>query len=582
MKKTILFLFIAISLLFYSCESVFDFGADGRVTNDEIFSDYLLTGKYLQTAYSYYPGTGASSAGGTFLASYTDEAQNAQDVVPGTSTVNYYNGNMSSNNNLLDGSIYADMFNGIRRCNIFIANVDKVPLFTIEEHRGQWKAEAYLLRAYFYLQLIKRFGPVPIFKDALPLDYDFSTMKRPTFYENVQAIIEDCDAALAQPELKFRQISGIQDGKMTRGVAYAIKSQAMLFAASPLWNDGKNYWTEAASVTKDAMDKLESAGFGLFNPGAISIKGCYSQYQEYFLTASEGVESPTKEKETILGTTRMTLWANYGLPMMADVTKAGISPSQELVDAYETTDGKPVLNLAKPYLDDEHLQPNYNSENTLYNASNPYANRDPRLFSTIYCNGNFHNLSANTLPVYTYVGGNCGISENSNLFTRTGYYLRKWIHYSSKTNSNLDGFWHDYRMAEIYLNFAEADFYAKGAVTAEALAAVNKIRARVGMPSIPASISTTDFELRLRNERRIELAFEENRYFDLRRWEIQKDYEGIVTGMKITQNGTALNYNRIVVQKRIVTDEKYLMWPIPLSEENKFKLLGITYQNPGW
>ena len=103
MKKTILFLFIAISLLFYSCESVFDFGADGRVTNDEIFSDYLLTGKYLQTAYSYYPGTGASSAGGTFLASYTDEAQNAQDVVPGTSTVNYYNGNMSSNNNLLDG-----------------------------------------------------------------------------------------------------------------------------------------------------------------------------------------------------------------------------------------------------------------------------------------------------------------------------------------------------------------------------------------------------------------------------------------------------------------------------------------------
>ena len=102
------------------------------------------------------------------------------------------------------------------------------------------------------------------------------------------------------------------------------------------------------------------------------------------------------------------------------------------------------------------------------------------------------------------------------------------------------------------------------------------------MPDILSSISPEDFELKLRNERRIELAFEEHRYYDLRRWKIQKDYEGVITGMRITENDGAFDYNRIVVQKRNVTDDKYLMWPIPLTEENKYKAIGVTFQNPGW
>ncbi|SFB88501.1 Starch-binding associating with outer membrane [Algibacter lectus] len=582
MRKKIILLLITVGLFFPSCEDAFDFGSDGRVTYDEIFSDYLLTGKYLTTAYSYFPYYGASSAGGTFLASFTDEAQDAQDVVPGSNSLKYYEGNMNSASNLIKGSLYDNMFKGIRTCNVFLARVDDVPSFTIQEHRGQWKAEAYLLRAYYYLQLIKRYGPMPIFKEELPLDYDFSTMERPSFYENVQAIIADCDAALAQPELLYRQVSGLQDGYMTRGVAYAIKSQAILFAASPLWNDGNDHWAEAATVTKEALDALEGAGYGLFNPSNTSIPGLYSKYQEYFLTQPESVEFPSVEKETILGKSRMTLWSGYSLPILADVTKAGISPSQELVDAYETIDGVPVLDPTMPYLDDAHLQPNYNSANTMYDPENPYANRDPRLFSTIYCNGNFHNLSNNTIPVETYVGGSSEISDNSNLNTRTGYYLRKFIHYDSRKNSNKDGFWHDYRMAEMYLNFAEADFYAKGAVTTEALAAVNTIRSRAGMPDIQISTSTSEFELKLRNERRVELAFEEHRYYDLRRWKIQSDFEGIVTGMKITKNGEDFEYDRIVVQERNITDEKYLMWPIPLTEQNKYNALGVEFQNEGW
>lgn len=278
----------------------------------------------------------------------------------------------------------------------------------------------------------------------------------------------------------------------------------------------------------------------------------------------------------------MTLWSGYSLPILDDVTKAGISPSQELVDTYETIDGVPILDLENPYLDEDHLIPNYNPDNTMYDPANPYANRDPRLFSTIYCNGNFHNLSNNTVPVETFVGGNCEISGNNNLYTRTGYYLRKFIHYSSKNNNNQDGFWHDYRMGEIYLNFAEAEFYSKGSATPDAVAAVNKIRERAGMPLLQDGISNQEFELRLRNERRVELAFEEHRYYDLRRWKLQDQYEGIVTGMKITPTDDGMDYQRVVIQKRDITDEKYLMWPIPVLEENKFKTLGVEFQNPGW
>ncbi|MFB9054639.1 RagB/SusD family nutrient uptake outer membrane protein [Formosa undariae] len=582
MKIKIIYILMTLSVLTTSCESAFDYQADGLLTYDEIFSDFTLTGKYYTTCYSYMPGLSTGGGGSTFLASYTDEAQDAQDVIPGNSTLSYYEGDMNSNNNLLKSSLYNDMWEGIRSCNIFLANVDNVPYFNVESYRGQWKAEVYLLRAYYYLQLIKRYGPMPIYTDPLEIDYDYSNMERPTFYDNVQQILDDCNSALAQPELLFRVVSGVQDKEMTRGVAYAIKSEAMLFAASPLWNDGNNFWEEALAETKEAMENLENAGFGLYNPGSTANNNLYSKYQEYFLTGSEGVENPTIEVETIKGNSRMTLWANYGIPFKQDVLRAGMSPSQELVDAYETIDGKPILNPEMPYLDSEHLQPNYNTDNTLYDPENPYENRDPRLFSSIICNGNYNNLSNNSDQVETFVGGNSGISTTSNQYTRTGYYLRKWVNYESKDNYNVDGYWSDYRMAEIYLNFAEANFYARGAVTSEALAAVNLIRSRAGMPDIPASISTKDFELKLRNERRIELAFEGKRYYDLRRWEIQSDYEGVVTGMKITKNGEELDYDRIVVQKRDVTAQRYLLWPIPLTEQNKFNAIGVEFQNFGW
>lgn len=586
MKKIYFILILSFALFFSACNDVFDLSPDGRLSYDQIFSDNVLTGGYLNKCYSYIPSMGMGYDNSTFLGVYSDEAQDAEDIQAGR-IANYYQGMMTSSNNLIEGgsntNTYNNMYTGIRKCNVFIDNIGNAKNLIIESNRSKWKGEAYALRAFYFWHLIKRMGPLPIIKHELPVDFDYTTHKRPTFYECVQSIITDCDSALVQPNLPWRSNLEAERGAMTKSVVTAIKSQAILFAASPLWNGGENYWAEAATVTKSALDALLGKNYALYNPATSSVKA-YSNYQRFFLVKPEMLDIPANDKETIYSGKGQigAVWQQHGLPFVADVAKAGVSPSQELVDSYETLNGQSVLDLAKPYMDADHLVPNYNKANTQYNKNDPYNNRDPRLFSTIYCNGVFHNLTNNTLPVGIYEGGNSGISQTNNRYTRTGYYLRKFMDYTSTKTANKDGYWRYYRLAEMYLNYAEAEFYANG-LTTNAINAINVIRNRVGMLNLPVSISAADFELRLRNERRVEFAFEEHRYFDVRRWKIQDKTEGLVTGMNIVKTAPSIfTYERIVVSRRPLTEVKYLIWPIPNTEQIKYSQYGVDYQNVGW
>lgn len=574
-------------LLSSACKKdLLDLYPDGRITYQQIFSDDNLTGGYLNKCYSYIPLMGMSYDNNTFLGVFSDEAQDAQ-ASQGGRIANYYQGLMTSSNNLVEGgnnsNTYVNMYTGIRKCNVFIDNIDKATNLKSESNRSKWKGEAYALRAFYFWQLIKRFGPLPIIKHELPADFDYSSQKRPTFYECVQSILADCDTAIAQPNMPWRSNIESERGAMTKSVAVAIKSQAILFAASPLWNEGKNLWKEAALITKTALDSLLTKNYALYNPSTTAAN-VYSNYQTMFLLKPEMLDNPTNDKETIYYQQGQigAVWQQHGIPFIANVQKAGASPSQELVDSYETLNGQPILDPAKPYLDNDHLVPNYNTSNTQYDKNDPYKNRDPRLFSTIYCNGVFYNIANKTSPVWTYVGGNAGISQTNNRFTSTGYYLRKYVDYTSTQTANKDGFWRYFRLAEMYLNYAEAEYYANG-VTANALNAINIVRKRAGLPDLMIGISSSEFELRLRNERRVEFAFEEHRYFDVRRWKIQNNSEGLITGMKINSTGpNTFSYERFVVSRRPVTDEKYLIWPIPLTEQLKYAQVGVSYQNKGW
>ena len=635
---TIIACFLA--TVIYSCSDVMNQAPDGKISLEEVFGDNDKTMYYLNTCYS-----GINAKGCLYFfwsrgpVNWCDDSWDADDLdVSWAASRRYYDGNASAsdfpaNYNAGDSGnesvSWARSFQRIRNCAVFLQNIPNAKVNS-ESDRSRWTAEAHILRAYYYSELLMWFGcSLPIIREPYTYDADFSKVERSSFHDVVEFIVEDCDAALACEELPWRITTDSEAMRMTKAVAWAIKSRMTLFAASPLYNDGNNYWEEAYSVNKAAVQALESNGYALYdklNQAAVwgdekaYLPTAASQYfNEYFCNSGAYAADPA-DKETIY---QLRDGANLDLANVDGIGailgyKTGTCPSQELVDAFETIDGQPVLDLAKPYLDEQHLKPNYNSSNTTYDKNNPYANRDPRFYATVYYNGSkrycnwsteaekksFENLGQGkgenvriitTWDAYEDAEGNIinspeplmGRSMTGRTPTRTGYFQRKFLHPNSGVEMRLNGARHkDYRLAEIYLNFAEAAMEAGH--TDEAITYVNKVRARAGMPGLPAGLSGENLRQRIHNERRVEFALEGNRYFDVRRW--HKPDEDLsatdrwITGAHIThmQDGT-YKYERTILKERQCYTNKWLKMPIPLTEVNNMRAItGEDWQNPGW
>lgn len=635
---TIIACFLA--TVIYSCSDVLNQAPDGKISLEEVFGDNDKTMYYLNTCYS-----GINAKGCLYFfwsrgpVNWCDDSWDADDLdVSWAASRRYYDGNASAsdfpaNYNAGDSGnesvSWARSFQRIRNCAVFLQNIPNAKVNS-ESDRSRWAAEAHILRAYYYSELLMWFGcSLPIIREPYTYDADFSKVERSSFHDVVEFIVEDCDAALACEELPWRITTDSEAMRMTKAVAWAIKSRMTLFAASPLYNDGNNYWEEAYSVNKAAVQALESNGYALYdklNQAAVLgdekayLPTAASQYfNEYFCNSGAYAADPA-DKETIY---QLRDGANLDLANVDGIGailgyKTGTCPSQELVDAFETIDGQPVLDLAKPYLDEQHLKPNYNSSNTTYDKNNPYANRDPRFYATVYYNGSkrycnwsteaekksFENLGQGkgenvriitTWDAYEDAKGNIinspeplmGRSMTGRTPTRTGYFQRKFLHPNSGVEMRLNGARHkDYRLAEIYLNFAEAAMEAGH--TDEAITYVNKVRARAGMPGLPAGLSGENLRQRIHNERRVEFALEGNRYFDVRRW--HKPDEDLsatdrwITGAHIThmQDGT-YKYERTILKERQCYTNKWLKMPIPLTEVNNMRAItGEDWQNPGW
>src|SRR5690606_38001447 len=307
-------------------------------------------------------------------------------------------------------------------------------------------------------------------------------------------------------------------------------------------------------------------------------------YALYFLTSSNDQRAVDKETIYQLGG-QLQVWKVAGLPSNPGMERAGPNPSQELVDAYEMSNGEPAI---LGYRDPDHLDPIINP-NSGYDPKRPYQDRDPRFYASIYFDGASRDLADAT--VETYVGGEEGISSNDRRHTRTGYYLRKFNSHRSGPSGNSDGAVRLFRLAELYLNFAEAAYQAEdpdfviqsSGLSLSARDAVNAVRKRAGMPDLPAGLSKEEFEKRYRNERRVELAFEEHRFFDVRRWKILDKTDRLVTGMRIQQQANEKTYTRFKFTNRGSSSDKFLLYPIDQTEINKvFELTGQNWQNPGW
>jgi hypothetical protein len=623
---------LVLCLTMGSCSDVLESAPDGKISLNDVFNDNEMTAAYLNTCYTYIPIEGARWyfwTRGPVV--WCDEAWDTDAEAESTLTSGQlYSGNVSAaSHSILDrvaaqidggnGNYWNRYWAAIRKCTYFLAHIDGATV-TSEANRSRWKAEAHLLRAYYYAELLRWFGcPLPIEREVYGLNFDFSTVTRNSYPEVVRFILEDCDVALSSPELPWRITTDAEGYRFTKAVAEAIKSRMTIYMASPLYNQGQNYWEEAYQVNKTSLANLRAQGYELYNrinypatwsdPEVFLPNDYAALFNEYFCNSMAFSSSPVD---------RETLYQNNGWPGniwnidgigSQDGAKSGTCPSQELVDCFETTDGQPILNLAQPYQDEvTHLVPNFNPTNTLYNEQDPYANRDPRFYASFYYNGSKRKAywgfgetsgSPENYPadigyrvriIATWDGEpQTGIHPSVRKATRTGYYERKFLHPFSGliVNSIAGAQPKKFRLGEVILNFAEAA--AEADHLAEACVAVNEIRARVGMPNLPAGLSKDELILRIRNERRVELALEGFRYFDVRRWNTPNgDLEKTdrwINAMWITRSADgSYTYRRgPVSRERQCWTQKYMWLPVPMNEVNIMKALtGEDWQNPGW
>ncbi len=603
------------SVTMTSCSDVLDTAPNGSLTWEEVFSDPVKVSGMLAKCYDKIPQKANTYQNfETLVVALSDDAWSSADATSGVPVTAIYNARHNASSHPLRdtggivanggtaagaaiGNYWANYWGQIYNINLFLDNIDTAAVNN-EEERSRFKAEARLLRAFFYSELVRWFGKLPIIDKV----YDFTAqnpyagMKRESVKDVVDFIIEDCDYAINCNHLPWRITTAAENMRMTKALAWAIKSRMSITAASPLFNEGNDYWEWAYQINKDALDALKANGYELYtecqNTG-IYGKGPANAFRELVATkcAFSGKDHETIFQHRI--NNGHWIWhVGYVGSGENNTAYCGAGPTQELVDAFETTDGEPVLDLEKPYLDDQHLQPNYNPNNTLYDPANPYMYRDPRLEQTVLHNGSKFKWDGREKTVDAYIGGKHEIKSSGRTNTRTGYLPCKLV------KPNTDGGsgnvyndmlpWKFYRLAEIYLNLAEAA--AEAGHLPEAREAANKVRNRVQMPELPTTLDQKNTILRIRNERRVELAWEEHRYFDLRRW--QKPDGNLkatcawLTAMYITKNNDGtFTYERknIWNKERGGAENRDLLLPLSVSEAERLKTnTGVDWQNPGW
>jgi len=454
------------------------------------------------------------------------------------------------------------------------------------------RAEVRFLRAFFYMELVKRYGGVSLVTKVLTQEEAFG-LTRDSFDACIEFIVSECDSVY--PHLTNHYFNygrsgtspvgrgdGGSDnsrlGRIEKPAAKALKLRALLYAASPLHNPSNDLarWARAAEAGQEIFDDPQCAHIRFLNGSYRDL--FHSQFTNLTLTPRRDAMSGIIMTRPFQRNGDSFERANYPVGMInggGGVT----SPSQNLVDAYEMrATGLPITDPQSGY-----------------NSDHPFEGRDPRLLLTVVVNGSQMGLNTDNSPrvVQSFQGGSDGIGARFGA-TTTGYYLRKMVieNFNLAVGGSRSKSWVFMRYAEVLLNFAEAMNEAfgpdakpaivGGSFSKSAREAVNEVRGRssVNMPSIPLGLSQEQMRERIRNERRVELAFEEHRFFDVRRWKIAENTENQdIMGVRVIEQNGNLHYERFVVEERTFNPEMYL-YPIPYQEISKSN--GQITQNPGW
>lgn len=587
MNKILLYITSALlATTVYSCSDFLDKEYDTSMAEEQVFSNKENTRGFLANIYTNLPDGFSGYTNGQFLGASRDcMTDNALSFW----SVHYYHGvltdSYSAANHPLLGFWTTDVY-GIRKANQFMKNARESVIGNAERSGDdnrlydRYMAEAKLLRAIFHFDIISWFGDAPIIaedEDGVPIVFDLSNagamnMARTDAADALKWVADQCD--LVKDILPFRYDNETENwGRMNGAAAYALKARALLYRASKLNNPGNvsEYWTQAAKAARDfiSVNNTQTNPYKLYNTGDVN-----KNYYECFVT------TPTRNDEFIL--CRST-WTTFEIDIFlapcgfsGSINSVGrTNPTQNLVDCYETISGLPI------------------DKDPTYDPQNPYVNRDPRLEQTILHQGSMWGDKEQEEYRAVDVSSPDGIDYQAlHGGTLTGYYTKKFLNNISFKNPNTPVHaWPIFRFGEVLLNAAEAVNEAEG--PGAAYVYINELRNRVGMP--PYSGMTKDqLRERIRNERRIELCFEDHRFFDERRWMVfadqtissekdlpyYKQYYNLY-GVRVT-NPSNPNYDYTPAEmhpNRSFNSPKNYLFPLPDDEVKRAPLLK---QNPGW
>ena len=618
-----------------SCNKYLDIVPDNVATIEMAFNTKIKAKQFLFTCYAFLPDyqsphVNPALFGGDELTCYT-RYRDAYSVDPwyiqrGTQTASLSRCNFWEGK---DGG--HSIYRAIRDCNIFLENVDRV-MDMDQWEKDQWKAEATFLKAYYHFYLTRMYGPIPIVDKNLSMDATPEQVHvyRNTLDECFDYIVNTLDKVIDSGDLPdVITMEASELGRITQGIALALKAEVLVYAASPLYNGNTDYrnltdnrgieifcpekteaerlarWEKAAAACKEAIDFLEGHGCALYESEAFGV----SDDTKHKLTI-RGAFSEPWNCELIWGYTRTRVRhlqfqaAPHGMFAITSGTQGNASGSLKMAEMFYTKNGLPI-DMDATWEYEARFSPRKSTDaagrlmRSGYTSIGFNFDREYRYYADLAFDGGIwyqagSGSEASPLYVQSKFGQPCAY-VNLDHYNQTGFWIKKWLN-PNTTISQSNNYWSyiDYpwpimRLAGLYLYYAEA-LNECGEDYGTVLPWIDAIRERAGIPDVATSwdqysVSPGRYKTKdglreiIHRERTIELAFEGQRFWDLRRWkEAYTQCNQPFCGWYI-DGETVEDYYQVTKIFNQTFEIRDYFWPIPKDELIKNTNL---VQNYGW
>lgn len=579
---------------FTSCSDFLDVEPHDKISDEAVWSSIGYAESYLNNCYTWVEG---ENQNGVPFSSYTDDFYHRT----GYATEVYTLGNVSCDNYNVGysearGNTWYYYYQGIKAVNQLLEKLPSVTMSTTteEEQKKVIEGQAYFLRAFYYHQLYSLYGRVPLVYEVFDLDSEWAQTRAP-MDEVADSIVADCDRAAALLPTVYDDEADF--GRATKGAALAVKARTLLYKASPLFDEETNgnsttRWQAAADAQKaifdlgvyslpEVNDYEDYAGLFTYNAkenSEVIFMKLYESNSDYDQAFSQSypMQSPPGYVNCFYG------WGVW-LPSYngANVYQNADGSTFEMEDVKDYSIQLPTVNTETGNIEYTPATVKATTTSPYLAADGTTTKRDMRFYANIMYDGCQWGYVGSEVPVEIFEPGEQGVepgaqspSNTSGEYwnaTKTGYYMRKFLnnHYDVENSVYCDDTpWIFYRLSEFYLNYAECQIHLGN--NAEALEYINKVRTRAHMPEATGKDIQAEYEY----ERRVELMFEDERFFDLRRWkQMPEAYSGdnLPTAMKVYKlsDGTLLySHDETVLQNRQFRDAMYWM-PVPRYELQK-------------